>query len=75
MCKGKFITLARNFYSSSSFELDYIFLTVAVLRIRNLAQYENLSPFERLCTIVLKEAVWSNRKIARHLDRSVAIIR
>ncbi|GFX77236.1 uncharacterized protein TNCV_5063691 [Trichonephila clavipes] len=39
------------------------------------AHYEQLSEFERGCIIGLKEASWTNRRIARHMNRSDAAIR
>ncbi|GFV34857.1 HTH_Tnp_Tc3_2 domain-containing protein [Trichonephila clavipes] len=39
------------------------------------AHYEQLSEFERGCSIGLKEAGSANRRIARHMGRSDAAIR
>lgn len=49
--------------------------TVPMPRRRVREQYEQMSPFERGRAIGLKEAGWSNRRIARHLGRSDATIR
>ncbi|GFV83350.1 HTH_Tnp_Tc3_2 domain-containing protein [Trichonephila clavipes] len=39
------------------------------------AHYEQFSEFEKGCIIVLKRAVWANRRITRHTGRSDAAIR
>ncbi|GFU42195.1 HTH_Tnp_Tc3_2 domain-containing protein [Trichonephila clavipes] len=39
------------------------------------AHYEQLSEFERGRIIELKEACWANRRIARHMGRSLFIRR
>lgn len=44
-------------------------------RIQVREQYAQMSAFERGRVVGLKEAGWSNRRIARHLDRSDATIR
>ncbi|GFX02595.1 HTH_Tnp_Tc3_2 domain-containing protein [Trichonephila clavipes] len=39
------------------------------------AHYEQLSEFERICIIGLKEGGWTNWTIARHMSRSDVAIR
>lgn len=55
--------------------LSLLTLPVVMCRVRDQTQYEYLSSFEIGRAICLKEAVWSNRKIALSLDRSDDTVR